>query len=88
MAQRVISIERLKPLHDRARNNLGEKRAGHMRLLYGDGLLGHPSKAPYDGIIAAAGVVVPEAWIDQLANGGRLVAPLGWPAPAAAKRCW
>ena len=42
MAQRVLSIERLKPLHDKARANLGEHRAGHIRLVYGDGRLGHP----------------------------------------------
>ena len=77
MAQRVISIERLKPLHDKARANLGEHRAGHIRLVYGDGRLGHPPNAPYDSIIAAAGGNdLPEAWLDQLADGGRLVAPL------------
>jgi protein-L-isoaspartate(D-aspartate) O-methyltransferase len=77
MAQRVISLERLKPLHDKARANLGEHRAGHIRLVYGDGRLGHPPNAPYDSIIAAAGGSdLPAAWLDQLADGGRLVAPL------------
>ncbi len=77
MAQRVISIERLKPLHDKAHANLGEQRAGHIRLVYGDGRLGHPPNAPYDSIIAAAGGSdLPAAWLDQLADGGRLVAPL------------
>jgi protein-L-isoaspartate(D-aspartate) O-methyltransferase len=77
MAQRVISVERLKPLHDKARANLGEQRAGHIRLVYGDGRLGHPPNAPYDSIIAAAGGSdLPAAWLDQLADGGRLVAPM------------
>jgi protein-L-isoaspartate(D-aspartate) O-methyltransferase len=77
MAQRVLSIERLKPLHDKARANLGEWRAGHIRLVYGDGRLGHPPHAPYDSIIAAAGgSELPAAWLEQLADGGRLVAPM------------
>jgi len=77
MAQRVLSVERLKPMHDKARANLGELRAGHIRLVYGDGRLGHPPNAPYDSIIAAAGgSELPAAWLEQLADGGRLVAPL------------
>jgi len=77
MAQRVLSVERLKPLHDKARANLGEQRASHIRLVYGDGRLGHPPNAPYDSIIAAAGGNdLPEAWLQQLADGGRLVAPM------------
>lgn len=77
MAQRVLSVERLKPLHDKARANLGEQRAGHIRLVYGDGRLGHPPNAPYDSIIAAAGGnELPAAWLEQLADGGRLVAPM------------
>jgi protein-L-isoaspartate(D-aspartate) O-methyltransferase len=77
MARQVISVERLKPLHDKARANLGEARAGHIRLVYGDGRLGHPPNAPYDSIIAAAGGSdLPGAWLEQLADGGRLVAPL------------
>jgi protein-L-isoaspartate(D-aspartate) O-methyltransferase len=77
MAQRVLSVERLKPMHDKASANLGELRAGHIRLVYGDGRLGHPPNAPYDSIIAAAGgSELPAAWLEQLADGGRLVAPL------------
>jgi protein-L-isoaspartate(D-aspartate) O-methyltransferase len=77
MAQRVLSIERLKPLHDKARANLGEQRAGHIRLVYGDGRVGHAPNAPYDSIIAAAGGNdLPPAWLEQLADGGRLVAPM------------
>ena len=77
MAQRVLSIERLKPLHDKARANLGEQRASPVRLVYGDGRLGHPPNAPYDSIVAAAGGNdLPPAWLEQLADGGRLVAPL------------
>ena len=77
MATRVLSIERLKPLHDKARLNLGEVPRGHIRLVYGDGRLGHPPNAPYDSIIAAAGGdELPPAWLEQLADGGRLIAPV------------
>jgi protein-L-isoaspartate(D-aspartate) O-methyltransferase len=77
LATRVVSVERLKGLHDKARHNLGPSRAGHVRLVYGDGRIGHPPNAPYDSIIAAAGGdEVPDAWLEQLADGGRLVAPM------------
>jgi protein-L-isoaspartate(D-aspartate) O-methyltransferase len=73
----VLSVERLKPLHDKARDNLAGRRADAVRLVLGDGRLGHAPNAPYDSIIAAAGGdALPTAWLDQLADGGRLVAPL------------
>jgi len=77
LATRVVSVERLKPLHDKARLNLDAQRSTSIRLVYGDGRLGHAPNAPYDSIIAAAGGDdLPEAWLKQLADGGRLVAPL------------
>lgn len=77
VARLVISVERLKPLHDKARELLAPWRMGNVRLVYGDGMLGHPPNAPYDGIIAAAGGgAIPPAWLEQLAVGGRLVAPV------------
>ena len=77
VAKLVISVERLKPLHDKARELLAPWRPGNIRLVYADGMLGHPPNAPYDGIIAAAGGdAIPQAWLDQLAVGGRLVAPV------------
>ena len=77
----VISVERVKPLHDRARVALGAVCAPDvLRLVYGDGLLGHPPNAPYDSIVAAAGgSELPQTWLDQLAPGGRLVMPLHRP---------
>ncbi|WP_343633120.1 protein-L-isoaspartate(D-aspartate) O-methyltransferase [Roseateles sp.] len=78
LSKQVVSIERLKPLHDKARLNL----TGYhqIRLVYGDGMLGHAPSAPYDSIIAAAGGDdIPQAWLDQLAPGGRLVAPMTAP---------
>ena len=80
LARQVVSIERLRPLHDKARANLAALQLGRIRLIYGDGRLGHAGAGPYDGIIAAAGGEdLPEAWLAQLAPGGRLVAPMQAP---------
>jgi protein-L-isoaspartate(D-aspartate) O-methyltransferase len=77
LARQVVSIERLKPLHDKARLNLAAAGRTNIRLVYGDGRLGCPTAAPFDSIIAAAGGEdLPSAWLDQLAPGGRLVAPM------------
>jgi protein-L-isoaspartate(D-aspartate) O-methyltransferase len=77
LAHSVVSIERLKPLHDKARENLEGHRHGGLRLVFGDGRLGHAPNAPYDSIVAAAGGEdLPASWLDQLAVGGRLVAPV------------
>ena len=77
LAKRVISIERLRPLFDKASSHLAPWRLDHVRLVHGDGMLGHGPNAPYDSIIAAAGgEALPDAWLDQLAVGGRLVAPM------------
>ena len=78
LAQDVYSIERIKPLHELAKTNLRPMRIPNLRLHYGDGMLGLPQAAPFDGIIlAAAGLEVPQALLDQLTIGGRLVAPVG-----------
>ena len=76
IASEVYSIERLKGLHERARENLRHFRLANVHLLFGDGMQGYPAGAPYAGIISAAGGDdLPAAWLDQLAVGGRLVAP-------------
>jgi protein-L-isoaspartate(D-aspartate) O-methyltransferase len=73
----VVSIERLRALHDKARDNLAACRGADLRLVHGDGRLGHGPRAPYQSIVAAAGGDdLPPAWLDQLAPGGRLVAPM------------
>lgn len=78
VASQVISIERLQPLHDKAKANLADDAGrARVRLVWGDGRLGHPPQAPYDTIVAAAGgEELPSAWLAQLADGGRLVAPV------------
>ncbi len=76
LAREVYSIERLRGLHDKARDNLRPLRLPNVHLIFGDGMLGYAKGAPYSGIISAAGGEnVPQAWIDQLDMGGRLVAP-------------
>lgn len=78
VAREVYSIERIKPLHELAKTNLRPLRIANLRLHYGDGMLGLPQAAPFDGIIlAAAGLEVPQALLEQLSIGGRLVAPVG-----------
>ncbi|MBK5206292.1 MAG: protein-L-isoaspartate(D-aspartate) O-methyltransferase [Polaromonas sp.] len=77
LASEVYSMERLRGLHDKARENLRTLRLPNVHLLFGDGMMGFAKGAPYAAIIAAAGgEAIPPAWIEQLAMGGRLVAPL------------
>jgi len=77
LATEVYSIERLRSLHEKARENLRPFRLANVHLLFGDGMAGFPKGAPYAAIVAAAGGdAIPQAWIDQLAVGGRLVAPM------------
>ncbi|MEN9904645.1 MAG: hypothetical protein RLZZ555_1210 [Pseudomonadota bacterium] len=76
LAHEVYSIERLRALHEKARDNLRHLRLRNLHLMLGDGMLGYPAGAGYDLIICAAGGnLIPQAWLDQLAPGGRLVAP-------------
>ncbi len=87
LADEVYSIERLRGLHDKARDNLRHLRLANVHLLFGDGMAGFPKGAPYAGIIAAAGGdTVPKAWTDQLAVGGRLVAPVSMAVPAGVQQ--
>jgi protein-L-isoaspartate(D-aspartate) O-methyltransferase len=77
VATEVYSVERLRGLHDKARENLRTFRLPNVHLLFGDGMIGYAKGAPYAGIIAAAGgEAIPAQWTDQLAVGGRIVAPM------------
>ena len=81
LATEVYSIERLKGLHEKARDNLRPLRLHNVHLILGDGMLGYPKGTPYAGIISAAGGEhVPASWLEQLGVGGRLVAPTVTPA--------
>jgi protein-L-isoaspartate(D-aspartate) O-methyltransferase len=77
LATEVYSIERLRGLHEKARDNLRHLALANVHLLLGDGMLGYAKGAPYAAIISAAGGdALPQAWVDQLAVGGRIIAPV------------
>ena len=77
LAREVYTVERLRALHEKARDHLRPLRLANVHLILGDGMLGYPGGAPYAGIISAAGgEQLPQQWCDQLAIGGRLVAPM------------
>ena len=78
IVEQVFSIERMPVLHEQARQALMKVGANNVSLLMGDGTIGWRAYAPYDAIIiAAASPDVPKPLIEQLANGGRLVIPIG-----------
>jgi len=78
LADEVFSIERIRSLQEKARGNLAALRIRNVRLRLDDGTLGWPGEAPYDAIIAAAAPAdVPQALLDQLADNGRLIIPVG-----------
>lgn len=78
LASEVYSIERIAALLERAKKNLRHLRLPNVRLKHGDGNQGIAEGAPFDTIIgAAAAPAVPSALVEQLAEGGRLVLPVG-----------
>lgn len=77
LARRVVTIERLAPLARRARKILTELGITNVECHVGDGSVGWPASAPYDGIVVTAGApTTPKALYDQLKLGGRLVIPI------------
>ncbi|MCQ9378631.1 protein-L-isoaspartate(D-aspartate) O-methyltransferase [Methyloversatilis sp. XJ19-49] len=78
LASDVYAIERIAPLLERAKRNLRPLRLPNVRLKHADGMIGLAAEGPFDTIIvAAAAAAVPKALLDQLAEGGRLVIPVG-----------
>lgn len=79
VAREVHTIERIHGLYEMARSNLRNLRVpGRLRVVFGDGMAGLPGSAPFDAItIAAAGLKIPQTLLEQLAPGGRLIAPEG-----------
>ena len=78
IAREVVSIERYRTLADAARNRLKTLGYDNVTVLAGDGLLGVPDRAPFDRIIVtAAAENIPDALVEQLAEDGRMVLPLG-----------
>lgn len=80
LAAQVISVERHAALADSARELLARMSYTNARIIVGDGALGFPECAPYDSIIvSAAAPEVPPALLAQLAEGGRMIIPVGTP---------
>jgi protein-L-isoaspartate(D-aspartate) O-methyltransferase len=78
LTSEVYALERIEPLLARAKLNLRAIQQFRVRLKYADGQLGLPEAAPFDTIIvAAAATCVPNALLQQLALGGRMLLPLG-----------
>jgi protein-L-isoaspartate(D-aspartate) O-methyltransferase len=78
LVDRIYTIERIEPLMIRARERIKELGIRNVRFRYGDGIAGWKAHAPFDGIlVAAAPLTVPEALLQQLKVGGRLLVPVG-----------
>jgi protein-L-isoaspartate(D-aspartate) O-methyltransferase len=78
LAREVVTIERIPELAEEARSRLLEAGCGNVEVRVGDGSLGVPDRAPFDGVaVAAAAPTVPPALYEQLVDGGRLVVPRG-----------
>jgi protein-L-isoaspartate(D-aspartate) O-methyltransferase len=74
----VYSVERIKPLQDKARKRLRELKLRNVNLRHADGGMGWEDKGPYDGILStAAPERIPPELLAQLAPGGRMVIPVG-----------
>lgn len=79
LAALVVSIERHAALVDSAGELLSRMGYTNVRVIAGDGTRGFPELAPYDAIIvSAAAPELPRALVEQLAEGGRMIIPVGW----------
>jgi protein-L-isoaspartate(D-aspartate) O-methyltransferase len=80
IAGKLIGIERQHDLVELARQRLERLGYDNVEIVEGDGTRGCPEQAPFDAILAAAsGSHLPQPWIDQLGEGGRIVMPVGGP---------
>jgi protein-L-isoaspartate(D-aspartate) O-methyltransferase len=78
LVESVYTVERIKPLMQQAQQRFQQLGLRNIRTKYSDGSWGWPEMAPFDGIVAtAAPEQVPQALLEQLAVGGRLVMPVG-----------
>jgi len=78
MAKHVVTIERIQAVADRARTNLSRLGITNVEMIIRDGTTGYPEGAPYNAIlITAATPQIPAPLIEQLDEGGRIVAPVG-----------
>ena len=78
LAREVVSVERYRTLAEEARARLKALAYENVDIVVGDGFAGVPDRAPYDRIIVtAAAETIPQALLDQLADGGIMILPLG-----------
>lgn len=78
LVEQVYSVERIEPLFQRTRKLVQKLQLDNLEIKYSDGSLGWPEQAPFDAIIVtAAPEDVPPALTEQLAEGGRIIVPLG-----------
>lgn len=78
LAREVVSVDRFPDVVETARANLAGQGIGNTRLVVGDGSEGVPEEAPFDAVlVSAAFPEVPRPLVEQLADGGRLVQPIG-----------
>ena len=78
LVRELYSVERIEPLHSKAKQRLQQLEYDNVFLALSDGSWGWPEFGPYDGILAAAAPEqVPQALLEQLADGGRMVIPVG-----------
>lgn len=78
LVEEVYSVERIKPLQQKARARLRQLKLRNVHMTHADGGMGWPERGPFDGIMAtAAPERIPEELLQQLAMGGRLVIPVG-----------
>ena len=78
LAAQVFTIERIAALYQGARDNIQRAGVNNVSMLLGDGTVGWSAYAPYDAIlVGAGGPSVPQPLLDQLAEGGRMIIPVG-----------
>lgn len=86
LARRVIALERFRNLAETARRTLESQRVSNVDLILGDGLAGWSAAGPYQAIFVSGSVESPQSvWLEQLAPGGKLVAPIG---PNSGAQVW
>lgn len=78
LAHSVFTVERIAQLAERASQRLHELKINNVNVIVGDGSLGLPQEAPFDAIlVTAAAPAAPQKVLDQLAEGGRMIIPVG-----------
>ncbi|PYP77297.1 MAG: protein-L-isoaspartate O-methyltransferase [Gemmatimonadetes bacterium] len=78
LVAQIFTIERIPALYNQARENIARAGAKNVSMLLGDGTVGWREYSPYDAIlVSAGGPTIPQPLIDQLAEGGRMIVPIG-----------